>query len=285
MKFGNLVIAVAMAAIVSACGGMELQKAEKASPSGDAFSKALYGEYVQLSKTEYSEGDYEDSDMFAMRAIAAADGSPPAPEEVASRNQIPAAAKALGEARSRLVAAFGAGSRANMAAPSAKAQAMYECWAQEQEENFQPDHIDACRIGFFTALAQIEARPAATPAPAAPAPAAKPAPQTFVVYFGFNGRSLDGRANAVLKAVTDAVKAGKPSVVSVIGHTDMAGSSDYNANLAEARANVVADALAGMGVPGNLMTIGSLGQNQPAISTADGVREARNRRVEVTIRY
>ena len=114
---------------------------------------------------------------------------------------------------------------------------------------------------------------------------AKPAPKTFVVHFGFNGKTLDARANAVLKAATAASKSGKPSVISVIGHTDRSGSDDYNSKLAEARANVVATALGKRGVPGSLMTIGSLGENQPAVMTADGTKEAGNRRVEITIRY
>lgn len=282
MKFRKLAVAVATASIVAACGGMELHEAQMATPKGDAFSKALYGEYVSLSKMEYAEGDYEDSDVFAMRAVAAADGKPTEPEAVASRQQIPVAAKALDTARERLVAAFANGSRASKPAESAKAQAMYECWAQEQEENFQPEHIDACRIAFFTALAQIETKPMAAPAPA---PMAKPDAKSFVVYFGFNSKTLDAKANAVIRSAAAAAKAGKPSVISVIGHTDRSGSADYNSALAEARANVVAGALDKAGVPGNLMTIGSLGENQPAVSTGDGVKEAGNRRVVVTIRF
>lgn len=285
MIFRKLAITISLAALLGACSGLELQNARKATPTGDAFSKTLYSEYVTLSKMEYDEGDYADSDVFAERAIAAANGTPTAPEVVATREQLPAAAKALGAARARLVAAFDKGSKTSKPEHSAKAQAMYECWAQEQEENNQPDDIAACRIAFFTALAQIETAPMAAK-PAMPAPAmAKPAPKTFVVLFGFNGKTLDAKANAVLKAATAASKSGKPSVISVIGHTDRAGSSDYNSKLAETRANVVAAALGKMGVPGNLMTIGSLGENQPAVKTPDGIKEAGNRRVEITIRY
>ena len=119
-----------------------------------------------------------------------------------------------------------------------------------------------------------------------PAPAmAKPSPKTFVVLFGFNGKTLDAKANAVLKAAAAASKTGKPSVISVIGHTDRSGSDGYNSKLAETRANVVAAALGKMGVPGNLVTIGALGENQPAVKTPDGTKEASNRRVEITIRY
>ncbi len=284
MNFKKLAMTAAIAALVGACSGMGLDEARMATPKGDAFSKALYGEYIKLSKAEYDEGDYGDADLFAERAIAAANGSPTEPEAVASRQQIPAAVKALGAARARLVAAFGKGSKGSKPADSARAQAMYECWAQEQEENFQPADIDACRIPFFIALAQIEAAAPAAPA-AAPAPMAKAAPKTFVVYFGYNGKTLDAKANGVLKSAAAAAKDGKPSIISVIGHTDLSGGDRYNSKLAEARANAVAEALVKMGVSDKVLSIGSLGENQPAVKTADGTKEAGNRRVEITIRY
>lgn len=281
MNFKKLAIVVATAALVGACGGLELQNAQTVAPKGDAFSKALYGEYIALSKAEYGEGDYEDSDVFAMRAVAAAEGKPPAPEEVKSRHQSARGAKALGAGRDRLVKALAGGSAARMPAESAKAQAMYECWAQELEENLQQDHIDSCRIGFFIALAKLEA----APAPKAMAPKPALSPLTFLVYFGFNSAALDAKANSVVGTASNVIKETKPKVVSVIGHTDKAGATSYNAMLAEKRANAVAAALTKTGVSGRLMTIGSLGENAPAVETADGAKESGNRRVEITVRY
>ncbi|CAN0462560.1 unnamed protein product [Laminaria digitata] len=159
---------------------------------------------------------------------------------------------------------------------------MYECWTQEQEENNQQDHIDRCRIQFFIALAKIEKQVAAAPAPA---PKATLSPLTFLVYFGFNSTALDATANSVLGTAANVIKDTKPKVVSVTGHTDRAGSSDYNSALAEQRANAVAGALTRLGVSGRLMTIGSLGENANAIETSDGMQESGNRRVEVTVRY
>ena len=281
--FKNLTIITFSAGLLAACGGMELNNAQMATPSGDAFSKALHGEYVTLSKNEYGEGDYEDSDVFAMRAIAAAGGKPTEPEAVASRKQGGGAAKALGAARDRLVKASSNGSKSSLPADSARAQAMYECWAQEQEENLQQDHIDQCRIDFFIALAKIEAAPAAKPAPAKPM--AKLSPLTFIVYFGFNSTALDDKAMSVIGTAANVIKSSKPQVVSVVGHTDRAGANDYNSTLAEKRSDAVSAALAKAGVSGRLMTLGSLGENAPSVSTADGVKNAENRRVEITVRY
>jgi OOP family OmpA-OmpF porin len=85
MTFKQISIVIAATALLGACGGLELGTAQKTAPTGDAFSKALYKEYIVLSKAEYNEGDYEDSDVFAMRAIAAAGGKPTAPEAANAR--------------------------------------------------------------------------------------------------------------------------------------------------------------------------------------------------------
>lgn len=280
MTFKQISIVIAATALLGACGGLELGTAQKTAPTGDAFSKALYKEYIALSKDEYGEGDYEDSDVFAMRAIAAAGGKPTTPEAPNARPQPAKPGKLITKAHPRLVKALaGAKAKANPAA-AARAQAMYECWAQEQEENNQQDHIDRCRVQFFIALAKIEGKAAAKPKPKA-----KLSPLTFLVYFGFNGTTLDATANSVLGTASDVIKDTKPKVVSVTGHTDRAGSSNYNSVLAEKRANVVAGALKKLGVSGRLMTIGSLGENASAVETKDGMKESGNRRVEVTVRY
>lgn len=284
MKFRKLALVIAATGLLGACGGLELGTAKQTAPKGDAFSKALYKEYVALSQDEYNEGDYEDSDVFAMRAIAAANDSPAAPEDADARPQPARQGKLLVSARKRLVAALIAGAGRTKPADAARAQAMYECWAQEQEENNQQDHIDRCRIQFFIALAKIEKK-AAPPPPAKPKPKAKLSPLTFLIYFGFNSAELSSEAQSVIATAADVIKSTKPKVVSVTGHTDRSGASTYNAMLAEKRANAVAAQLTKMGVSGRVMTIGSLGENANAVSTGDGVKESGNRRVEVTLRY
>ena len=66
----------------------------------------------------------------------------------------------LSGARSRLIAAFGAGARKRAPKQAAEAQLRFDCWMQEQEENFQPDDIDApCRQAVGNApvtTAQVE---------------------------------------------------------------------------------------------------------------------------------
>ena len=280
----NLAAAVLAAGALAACEGLELADAEKAQPKGDAFSTTLYKQYIALAKTEYAEGDYIDSDVFSIRARNAAAGKPAEPEAVTARNQTKKNAKALSAAHGKLVKALSGDARTRLPGDAATAQTMYECWAQEQEENFQIDDIDNCRIGFYTALAKVNYKPPVKKKPK-PKPAPKPKPLSFLVNFEFDSSTLDAGAKAVLAEAAKAIVATKPKNVSVIGHTDRAGSDGYNIRLGERRANAVAAELVKAGVSGRLLTLGSLGEHAPAVKTADGARNADNRRTEISVRY
>ena len=79
MKSVKVIIIGLAALTLTACAGQELQKVEGLQPQGNAFTKALYSEYIALAKDEYAEADYRDADTFALAAAAAAEGNAPAP--------------------------------------------------------------------------------------------------------------------------------------------------------------------------------------------------------------
>ena len=64
--FGRTATCLLACAVLAACG-TKLEQAEQAKPVGDAHQAALYEGYLGLSKMEYGEGDYGDSDTFARR--------------------------------------------------------------------------------------------------------------------------------------------------------------------------------------------------------------------------
>jgi hypothetical protein len=71
--------------------------------------------------------------------------------------------------------------------------------------------------------------------------------------------------------------------VAVIGHTDTAGSADYNLDLSLRRAEIVANELIRQGVPATDITTLGRGEEDLLVATADGVSEPRNRRVEILV--
>jgi hypothetical protein len=86
----------------------------------------------------------------------------------------------------------------------------------------------------------------------------------------------------VAQAAEDYQRSGQAQV-SVIGHTDTSGSPQYNQELSERRAAAVERELVRLGVPATSITTIAQGQEDLLVPTADGVREPRNRRVEIVI--
>ena len=277
-KLGKLLVACAATLLVAACG-LQLEKAENLSPQGSQFDNSLYAGYVDLARSETGEGDYTDSDNFAIRAMNSGEGTPPEPEEITSRNLPGDKVGELGDARQRLVAALGnPRSRSEFSGDAANAQVMFDCWMQEQEENFQPEDIERCRGGFFNSLAVLEG--GLKPVAKAPAPA--PEAVQFVVYFGLDKAELGSDAMAVLSEAEAAAKklGGK---VTVAGFTDTSGAANYNQTLSELRAGAVAKAMADGGISSDTISAEGYGQTNLAVPTPDGTVEQGNRRAVIIV--
>jgi outer membrane protein OmpA-like peptidoglycan-associated protein len=277
MRSLNSFYAVTAAALVlSACAGTELERTSGMTPTGSEFNRSLFGEYVALSRSEYNQGDYGDSDAYALRARSVGQGTMVEPQEVTART-IPAdKAPELTASRGRLMTALRGGARERLPRDAAQAQAMFDCWLEQQEENHQPAHIAACRDGFMAALARIEVAPTAQPA-------ARPAgSQAFTVAFDLNKATLNDAANAEIRRAVAHARSINAQWVVLEGHADRSGPDSHNMRLSQSRVAAVRQAIQGSGV--NVQFRDSAeGENRPIVQTADGVREARNRVVIVRV--
>ncbi len=279
MKHAPILLTVMAVAMLSGCAGTELGKAEKKGPAGSAFQNDLYSGYIDLSSSEYAEGDYRDSDYFARKAMTAGTGEAVQPTMIKARNLPSDKEDMLAASRLRLMAAMAAGAADKAPEDAAHAQVMFDCWMQEQEENRQPDDIEACRTGFYEALNLAEM--AVAPEPVAAAPAPPPDAQTFVLYFGTGDFEVDIAAEAVLSQVRAVASKMAGAKITVIGFTDTEGTSKHNLELSDQRAEAVARALADAAAQ-KIDTL-SFGQYNQAVPTGDGVEEALNRRVEIMV--
>ncbi|MFM7348374.1 MAG: OmpA family protein [Erythrobacter sp.] len=131
--------------------------------------------------------------------------------------------------------------------------------------------------------------PAYTPQPPPPPVQAPPPPPQatcntgpYIVFFDFDRSDISPEAANILNSAASAYANCGSARVMLAGHTDRAGSTQYNQGLAQRRNNAVQNYLASRGVPGGSITAQAFGESQPRVPTADGVREAQNRRVEVT---
>jgi outer membrane protein OmpA-like peptidoglycan-associated protein len=109
-------------------------------------------------------------------------------------------------------------------------------------------------------------------------------PVYYQLYFKSGTTQLSTSSKAVVPQILQSVKEREPADVSIVGHTDTAGSKAYNVRLSTRRARIVHDFLEKAGLKLRGVEITSHGEAFPMVPTGDGVHEPRNRRVEVTIR-
>ena len=107
---------------------------------------------------------------------------------------------------------------------------------------------------------------------------------SFTVYFAFDNSDLDDAAAKVVAEIADSQRRTGASVVITAGHTDRAGSVNYNTALSRRRAEAVARALNGADVSQDNVVVEFFGENRPAVPTGDGERRSENRRVEIYLR-
>ena len=131
--------------------------------------------------------------------------------------------------------------------------------------------------------------PAATPAPPAPPPppappAAAPAPRPLTedeifarksvdqlnsekplddVFFDLDRSDIRDDGKSVLQRDADWLKKWTTTQVTVEGHADSRGSSEYNLGLGSRRAAAVKDYLSSLGVPASRVIVVSKGKEQP----------------------
>ncbi len=289
--------------LLSACTNFdahsEVEALNKIQPVGSPFTQHLAAEYRDYSNSElHAMFDYPDALHFARKGLATAGGEVVMPEPLSDWNLLPEHMEELGTARGRLIVAFDLGARELLPQQSAVAQARFDCWIEQQEENWQVKDIMACKSQFLEAMHMLEGMIQPAPAMASPPPEIlrpiepiaipaaaepmKPEDAMYLVFFDFDTHMVGSGGQNVLDAIAEEVKSRSLNIIHIVGHTDSSGSKSYNNRLAMKRANTVRDSLIERGVDPALISVEGRGENDLLVQTADGAREPANRRVQVT---
>lgn len=299
-RFSGLCGLIGCIGLLAACTGPQLGTATHSAPPPADFDNALYAGYLDLSQSEYGEQDVDAGRFFADRAVEVTRGYGVQPQLVDARDLPERSVAELAGARNRLMTAFDQGAKTIAPGQAARAQVMFDCWMQEQEEDFQPSHISACQAGFNDAMANVEdairiamtpepePEPVVevTPAPTEPEPeptVGAPMPGPFLVFFDFDKIDLTDEATAILRSAAQAATEWQAGQVVVIGHADRAGTEGYNMGLSNRRAMAVRDELERLGLSGAAIEAFGKGETEPLVPTPDGVREPQNRRASITL--
>lgn len=142
--------------------------------------------------------------------------------------------------------------------------------------------ISKCLLGYQM-MTYVPAPPKAPPPP-------PPLPQrpeacndeiVGMVFFDFDSAAITNEAGQTLATTQSNIRQCGWKSLSVVGHTDQAGSNAYNIGLSEERANAVAEALRARGVTIPVLTE-AMGESRPRVPLPDGTRSPQNRRVEIS---
>jgi OOP family OmpA-OmpF porin len=282
---GQLVLVL----VLGGCGSaFDDQGLRALNPQRGDFTSALSREYKAFALFEADEmDDVGDAAHFRDKAILAARGEAIAPERVSDRWITAEHVDALEAARRRLVAAFDKDARAQLPELAARAQARLDCWLDQREEDWQTARIAPCRSGFMTALFKIEDTLGGTLAvldgDRLGGPFKVRGSHAFTVFFEFDSAALSPESEQAMDAIAATAKEGGLLHVIVGGHADRAGAAPYNMALSRRRADAVTQGLVARGLCSELVAFNAFGETRPRVLTPDGLREPRNRRVEVVI--
>ncbi|MCH7795050.1 MAG: OmpA family protein [Proteobacteria bacterium] len=272
--------------------------------TGTVFMNGLYEGYEALSEERTWATDLLDGEHFNHKARRAARRSSVMPDEIMDRDLLEADIPDLSAGLVRLRTAYDRGGRTIAPELAATAQVSFDCWIEAAEgvnpatglrthSAWRQEDVERCRDQFEKAMAELEPlttyrltefrKPAGTPAAPMPVPQIAAAPEPFTVYFAWDSEAVDGAGNRV---IDDAVAAADDLGIvdyTITGHADRSGAEDYNLQLSLRRADAVRSALISRGVKEGGISVAGRGEAEPAVQTADGVREPANRRVEIIL--
>jgi peptidoglycan-associated lipoprotein len=115
----------------------------------------------------------------------------------------------------------------------------------------------------------------------------KDAPQAEVgrvVYFDYDSFVIKDEFRPLIEGQAKTLSSDKSKKLTVEGHTDERGGSEYNLALGQKRAESVAKALKLLGVTDAQVEAVSFGKERPAVQGSDESAWAKNRRAELNTR-
>lgn len=104
----------------------------------------------------------------------------------------------------------------------------------------------------------------------------------FTIRFGFDQSTITDQARPTLQKLADCLKAAPPRKVTVAGHADDRGGTQYNLALGERRAESARKYLSDLGAAGEIGVV-SYGEEKPVCEEQSEACWERNRRAEFTI--
>ena len=110
-------------------------------------------------------------------------------------------------------------------------------------------------------------------------------PSENVLYFDNNAFQLDEPSMALLTDYAEVLAKNPRATISITGHADERGPTEYNLSLGEARARAARKYLLGLGVKRHQINISTFGEERPAVEGSSEHALAKNRRDEIVVAF
>lgn len=109
-------------------------------------------------------------------------------------------------------------------------------------------------------------------------------PAQFLLYFLEGTDELTPESEEEIGKIFAELGTRPAPEILVIGHTDAVGAGQFNDKLSLQRAERVRAELIERGIAEDSITVEGRGKREPLVTTADGIAEPKNRRVEINVR-
>lgn len=271
-KFWRIALIVVGASYLTACGSFEGQghvdelNAKKL--SGKSFDIQLAKNYRDLANFEWNKMlDYQDGNNYAEKGLDASEGKLVLPEDPKQWNLPEDNKKEIYSAHRKLLEFLTANAGDKMPHQAALAQTKFDCWVEQQHEDWQFKDIAKCREGFYGALNDLKKNIDIV--------------YRYMIFFKLNSTYLNSRDKRKLDIVVDDMNRGYLDIIHIKGHTDTIGSKKYNMKLSLKRADVLQKYLISKGIKSDQISIEGVGENELLVKTGQGVALMKNRRAVI----
>ena len=297
----KIILSLSLLFLFSCSASYEKLSKESFNPP-TSLSKHLMEAYKTKADFEAQEmHDWNSAKLYAEKALGAADGKDILPEKI-SYWVIPADKQSeLNKAYNNLMTVY---KEALLLDPFnlAKAISSLDCWAEQQEENWQIWDIDQCRNDFLSAMHEIfgslEKEEGISTKQKINNEISKLDDSVSedsvsivtknsenkilqIIYFDFDKSKL---SDVSIEEIKNFINTNKKTIKKfiVVGHTDTMGTKKYNKVLSLERAEVVQKVLTELGIEKNNIHILGKGEDNLRVQTADEVKHPANRRAEIS---
>ena len=153
----NILSLAVVAVMTQSCIMYRLEELRHTTPSGNGFQNALSKLYMDFATAEEKDYDWANSWHFADKGLMLAYGKDVGPEDLADWNIPDDALPEMQKARILLMSVLTPQTIHEYPNQAAEAQFYFDCWVEQQEENWQTEDIAFCRDNLMRSLEALHA--------------------------------------------------------------------------------------------------------------------------------